>query len=472
MALAGASGHIGQEVLRALAMRHDVVALTRSPARARVGDPELPVRWRHCDFLARSDLAAALTGVRFLVYLVHARLPSARLDQLRSDDLDLLLADTFAGAAAHHGVEQIVCLQGPRRCDGSRSADRGPRGDVVEALAAHGVPVTVLHAGLIVAPGGTMLRLLRDTVVRLPLVPVPGWASHRRQPIAATDVARAVDYCLGNTATHHGRFSIGGPELMDVPQLLSRVAEAFGRRPRIVTLRSLPAPLYAIALRCVSPASHPALVRAFVDDLSCDSIADDNPVQRFLQQPPATPLRDALGAGATAPVRDREALRRTLRREDDAWLRKARTVRSIQRYRCPPDRNARWLAETYFRWLSRLLRPFVVCETDPDEGSVSIMLRFPRLRLLELSLAPDHSGPDRRLYFITGGVLAARRPGSRGRMEFRDVAHGRYTIVAIHDYEPLLPWNLYHLTQAVAHGLVMRAFRRRVEGRRAAELES
>ena len=36
------------------------------------------------------------------------------------------------------------------------------------------------------------------------------------------------------------------------------------------------------------------------------------------------------------------------------------------------------------------------------------------------------------------------------------------TIVAIHDFEPYLPWNLYHATQAMVHGLVMAAFQRRV----------
>jgi nucleoside-diphosphate-sugar epimerase len=454
-------------VLRALTERHDVVALTRSPARARTGGAGLPVRWRHCDFLARSDVASVLGEVRVLVYLVHSRLPSARLDQLQCDDMDLLIADNFGRGAARNGLEQIICLQGPRSGVPASTTNRRQR-EVAECLGAHGVPVTVLHAGLVIAPNGTMLRLLRDTLVRMPVVPVPAWAAARKQPIAATDVARAIAFCLGNAESHGRGFAIGGPEVMDVPQVLDRIARAFGRRPRIVTTGFMPRALYRFLLRRFSPASHPALVRRFVDDLSCDTVADRNPVQRYLDGVGTTALGDALGRDAGQAGTDREALRRTLRREDDASLRDARTVRSIQRYRCPPGRDANWLARTYFRWLARFLWPFVVCEEGPGERSVSIALRFPRVHLLELTFRPEHSGPDRCLYFISGGVLASRRPGTRGRMEFRDVLGGRHTIVAIHDYEPLLPWNLYHLTQAVAHAFVMARFRRHLARRKGA----
>lgn len=142
-------------------------------------------------------------------------------------------------------------------------------------------------------------------------------------------------------------------------------------------------------------------------------------------------------------------------------MHKARTVRSIQRYERLLERDARWLATTYFRWLPRFLWPFVLCEEDAG-GSVSICIRFPRLVLLRLARQADRSGPGREMFFIVGGLLASRRAESRGRMEFRDVLGGRYTIVAIHDFEPYLPWNFYHATQAVAHGFVMRAFRRHV----------
>jgi hypothetical protein len=89
-----------------------------------------------------------------------------------------------------------------------------------------------------------------------------------------------------------------------------------------------------------------------------------------------------------------------------------------------------------------------------------VQVRGLGLTLLELVLQPDRSTPDRRMYFITGGLLASGSRNRLGRMEFHDVLGGRYTIIAIHDFAPALPWNLYQATQATAHGFVMRAFQR------------
>jgi hypothetical protein len=62
-------------------------------------------------------------------------------------------------------------------------------------------------------------------------------------------------------------------------------------------------------------------------------------------------------------------------------------------------------------------------------------------------------------------LLASSRRNLRGRIEFHDVLAGRFTIIAIHDYAPSLPWNVYHATQAAAHGFVMAAFQRRMKRR-------
>jgi hypothetical protein len=47
-----------------------------------------------------------------------------------------------------------------------------------------------------------------------------------------------------------------------------------------------------------------------------------------------------------------------------------------------------------------------------------------------------------------------------GWLEFRQVAHRRYTLAAIHGFVPALPWLLYILTQAPLHAWVMHAFGR------------
>ena len=100
-----------------------------------------------------------------------------------------------------------------------------------------------------------------------------------------------------------------------------------------------------------------------------------------------------------------------------------------------------------------------ICEVD-ETGTCRIFNRFPRLNLLTLSFQPSHSSPDRRMYFITGGLLHKEHDELKPRFEFRDVLNGRYTIAAIHDFRPRLPWGFYSLTQAVIHLIAMRTFQK------------
>jgi hypothetical protein len=99
------------------------------------------------------------------------------------------------------------------------------------------------------------------------------------------------------------------------------------------------------------------------------------------------------------------------------------------------------------------------CETD-EQRRRRIVIRLPRLLLLELTLRQQDNRADCVVYDITGGLLARGQVGGWPRLEFRDVLGGRYTVIAIHDFAPRLPWFVYRATQATIHLGVMRAFQR------------
>jgi len=459
LVIAGASGSMGTALCRELANEYDILAVTHLEARAKNPIPDLPVTWRHCDMFSRSEMAEALDGADYAIYLIHTRLASARLDQAQCEDMELIIADNFAIAARMGGVRQIICLRGLLPPGALEPDITRRRNEVVEALQASGTPVTVIRASLVVAPGSTAVNLIASQVARGRFVPVPAWARSRKQPIALPDLLRAIRQCLGRPAEYAGSFEIGGPTVTHWRQILQQTAELLGRRPRFLSLPWLSPRVYAWWLRVRSPATHPATIRLLVDDLQHDSVACDNPLQRIVAagaRDPREAIRPYLATGdRTALVNPRAPILRVY----EAHLREARSVRSIQRMRLPVGRNATWMADTYFRWLESFLWPFVKCTSD-DSGSVRVQIRGLPLALLELSFRPDHSAADRRMYFITGGLLASGTRNLKGRMEFHDVLDGRYTIIAIHDFAPSLPWNIYQATQAAAHGFVMRAFQR------------
>jgi uncharacterized protein YbjT (DUF2867 family) len=459
--IAGATGSIGTALCRDLCDDYHVVVLTHLRETVDRPDIDLRVEWRVCDWFSRTDFESAMEGADYGFFLVHTRLPSARLDQAQCDDMDVLVADNFARAAGRCGVRQILCLRNMMRREHMPEAVWQRRNEIPETLAAYGTPVTVLRASLIVAPGSTAVNLIAGLVRRAPVLLVPPWAMRPTQPIAIQDVLRAFRYCLGRPATFDRQFDIGGPAVTDLARVMTSAAEALGRRPRVVRLRWLPPWLFSLLLRLTSPATHPALIRLMLKDLRYEAVAvaADNPVQRAIE-PGSRSALSALdpylrGPSTALPENPRRAMLGRYR----AKLRQSRQVRSIQRLRLPPGRDARWVARRYFHWLPRFVGPLVRCDIDAD-GSYRVRLRWPRVALLTLSFQPAHSDSNRRMYFITGGLLASGSRNVRGRMEFRDVLGGRYTIVAIHEFAPSLPWNFYHATQAMAHGLVMRAFQR------------
>jgi uncharacterized protein YbjT (DUF2867 family) len=459
LAVAGASGSIGTALCRELADAYEITALTRSLARSKVQDADMPLTWKFCDFFSMRSVEEALSGADYAVYLIHPRIASARLDQAASEDMDLLVADNFARAAKKKGIKQILYL-GSLMPEGDITSPLiRSRQEIVEVLASHGTPVTTLRASLIIGPGSSVINLLANIIGRAPFVIIPRWALTRKQPIALPDVLRAVRLCLGKKESYGNEYDIGGKAIMNFRELVEKSEELLGKKKIVLTLPFFPRRLYYWWVRLLDWNAHPGLVRLFVEALQYNVTVKSNPLQDML-------LRDAVpGRQGIEPYLEKEDKklppnpRSVFQERENADLLMQSRVRSIQRLRLPRGQNAAWVADYYFPWLSRFLRSFVLCEID-GKGSCRIYVRFPRLHIMELTFHPEHSTPGRRMYFITGGLLARVLGSSGARLEFRDILGSRFTIAAIHDFRPYLPWFFYIATQSVIHKFVMRAFQK------------
>lgn len=456
VAIAGATGFVGQALRGKLVTEgFRVVGLTRSPTRAGIEDPS-GVEWRHCDLFSVRQITEALDGVDYAIYLVHSMLPSARLTQASFADLDLLLADNFARAAEARSLKQILYLGGIRPPDADHSAHIASRLEVEQTLACRSVPVTALRAGIILGPGGSSMRILVRLVRRLPAMVLPSWTRSMSAPIAIEDVIRATLVCLGNPDSFGESYDIGGPEPMSYREMMVRTARVLGKR---VPMFGVPLVSPGLSKRWVSvvTGSSYALVGPLVESLRHSVLPRDNALQAKLL-PNAVPFDTALKQSVDSEGRPADDPRRMLRSGDDARLRKARTVRSVQRMPLPPGASAEWVADEYMRWLPRFVWPFLTVRTHG--GVIRFELRLFGWSLLELTRAPERSSEDRQQFLISGGLLARVDPNLRGRFEFREVLGRQRIIAAIHDFQPALPWYVYNSTQALVHLVVMRGFGR------------
>jgi uncharacterized protein YbjT (DUF2867 family) len=450
VAVAGASGFVGRALLALLAERCAVVALSRRPPDSKrapsgvaipVGAPPAPgVVWRRCDLFSLLDTEAALAGCDVAIYLVHSMLPAARLVQGRFEDLDLLLADDFARAAARAGVRRIIYLGGlvpegdPR--DTALSAHLRSRLEVERALASHGAAVTAVRAGLVVGRGGSSLDIMLRLVARLPLMVCPAWTGTRTQPIALDDVVAILVHCVEDEATAGRVCEVGGPDVLSYRDMMRETARVLGLRRLFVPVPFFTPQLSRLWVTLVAGAPW-QLVAPLVESLRHPMVVRDGWLQRRMQRP-GTPFARALEnvVRADAPA-------------------SPSTACSVQRLPLPARFAANDLAHEYVRWLPRLLRPFIA--VDFDGSRCAIRWRGVAQPLLALSLRAD--GSDRALFAVTGGLLAGARVGTP-RLEFRVVDEGTCALAALQDFHPRLPWWLYARTQARTHAFVMARFGR------------
>lgn len=452
VAVAGASGFVGTALLPVLTEDFDVVALRRTPSASVPG-----VRWRQCDLFSMLQTERALEGADYAVYLVHSMLP-ARLTQARFEDMDFILADNFARSAARAGVKQIIYLGGIIPDDARLSRHLASRLEVERVLAARGVPVTSLRAGLIVGPQGSSFRMVARLVKRSPVLLCPHWTRSMTQPVGLRDVVKLLRFCVGREEMYGRAFDLGGPEVMTYVDLMRRTAERLGKKRWIVALPFMPTRLSVLGIRLVTGA-HRELVAPLVESLRHAMVAHSPTMQAragIEAQSFDEALDEALPAEQAVPAEaDDHLARRHVHSEQGLY------VCSIQRLPLPPGYDANWVAQEYARWLPSLFK-FVLRVTVDEHLNLAFRVSGVRRPLLELSYSSNRSSADRPLYYITGGLLAHKDDTRDGRaparLEFRESPDRRSVLAAIFNYRPSLPWWFYRVTQAPMHLLVMKLF--------------
>ena len=451
LVIAGATGFVGHAVAERLAQRFEVTGLTRGRREARGAWTKLVT----CDLFSLKDVERAFAGARYVAYLVHSMLPSARLVQGSFADLDLICADNVGRAAAKLGVEQIVYLGGLIPEDDAELSDHlRSRREVELALGAHGVAVTTLRAGIVIGPHGSSFEIMTRLVKRLPAMVLPSWTERLCQPVDLGTVAASVDHVTGRRSAYGQTYDLGGPDVLRYRDMLAIVGEELGATRRTVPVPFVSPRISRLWVSTITGAPR-TLVKPLVESLRHDMVCRDRRLQVEAELP-GLAFREAVRAALAAERGSGEQPQAYA----PAPAAPVTGVRSVQRIALPPGRDAEWAAHEYMRWLPHGAWPMRVA-VDRDHRLTRFFLRPFKAALLELDFARDRSASDRQLFYVTGGSLA--RSHTRGRLEFRVTPDGAHLLTAIHDFMPKLPWWLYRASQAFVHRYVMWRFGRHLQ---------
>ncbi len=294
----GATGFIGARLAAGLAdAGWTVRCLVRDGSRAR----DLERRGfevHEGDALRPEALEEAGRDVEVAYYLIHAMGRGARGDFATRERA---AAEAFARMAAREGIVRVIYLGGLGE---PHSRHLRSRHGTARTLAEHGPPLTYFRAGMVVGAGSESYRTLRYLVERLPAMIAPAWLKVPTQPIAIDDVLAYLTAAPDEAESAGREIQIGGPSVLAYGEMLDRMAEALGRRPR----PKLPVPLLtprlsSLWIGLVTPVDA-GVARPLIEGLSTTTIVTDTSGAELFD---------------VAPMPFEEALRRAVA-DDDATV--------------------------------------------------------------------------------------------------------------------------------------------------------
>jgi uncharacterized protein YbjT (DUF2867 family) len=136
-------------------------------------------------------------------------------------------AQNFADAARRAGVRRIVYLGGLVPARARPSPHLASRLEVEEILLAGAPESVALRASIVIGARSRSFRFLVRLVERVPVMLLPGWHSHRTQPIDARDVLEFLVAAGGSEAVD-GPLSldIAGPDVLTYGEIVERIRDS------------------------------------------------------------------------------------------------------------------------------------------------------------------------------------------------------------------------------------------------------
>lgn len=449
IAIAGASGFVGRHLIAELIKNDPELEIRALSRKSNTDDNCQQVKWIKADLFSVLDIEKALEGCDLAFYLVHSMNPSAHLDQASFEDYDLILADNFGRACAKKGIKQVFYLGGLVSRNEILSAHLKSRIEVEQTLSQYVEQTTIFRSALILGHGGSSFHILMNLLIRAPILICPWWTQLPTGPVSIQQVCKAMTISLNDKSYWGKSYDLGSSNQLSYLEILKLSAKYLGLKRYFIMTRFTFARAAMIAVKLVSGAPK-NLVYPLVLSLKNKMVPDAQAQFKhpnYQLETVETSLKQAIRETVAKPHRF------------DARPPQRKTVRSVQRMLLPDQMNAKHAAIEYMAWLPWALRPFIGVKVQKHD--VFFYLFSLKFTLLHLVWSPERSEDDRQLFYIKGGMLAARQ--ERGRLEFREALKKKYMLAAIHDFAPALPWYAYICSQAIIHLIVMKLFRRHLK---------
>lgn len=269
--LTGVTGYIGSRLAPLLLEAgHTVYALVRNKERIR-DKRIIPVVG---DF-SKGTLSFP-NEIDAAYYFIHSMARSSETFA----EMDRKIARDFIESITKTRCKQIIYLTGLVH-DQHLSKHLSSRKEVEEILRLSAIPVTSLHAGIIIGSGSASYEIIRDLVEKLPIMVAPRWVNNQCQPIAISDVLDYLFKVLDNPDCTGKSFDIGGPEVLSYKQMLLGYAKKRKLHRLILSVPFLTPRLSSYWLFFITSTSYP-LAKALVDSLKNNAVCKNREITTII----------------------------------------------------------------------------------------------------------------------------------------------------------------------------------------------
>jgi uncharacterized protein YbjT (DUF2867 family) len=276
----GASGYVGGRLVPELLARGYQVRVM-----LRAASPEYYERWPQveaveADALYLDPLTRALEDIHTAYYLIH----SLGLGAKGFAKADLQAAANFRKAAEKAHVRHVIYLGGLGNADTRLSDHLKNRMEVAEELGRGKVPLTTLRAAVIIGSGSASYELIHHLVRKVPIIPIPYWATTRCQPLAIRDVIKYLVGVLETPETMGGTFDIGGKDVLTYESMLKILGTLLDKRRIFFRCPLSYIGLYAYVVSLLTPVPA-SITHCLMEGLKNAVVCQNAAIQQYLPFP-------------------------------------------------------------------------------------------------------------------------------------------------------------------------------------------
>ena len=294
--LTGATGFVGQEVLRQLrGAGHSIRILARNPAAPRAQD----AKSRHAvevhpgDITDAGSLAGACNGMAAVIHLIGIISESGRstFENIHTRGTQNLIA-----AAQNAGTRRFLQMSALGTRPGAVSRYHQTKWAAEQSVRASALDHTIFRPSLIYGPHDHFVNLFATIARFSPIVPVLGRRGARFQPVPVEVVAKAFVQALVTPETIGKTYDLCGPDTLTLSEILDSILEVTHRKRLELRVPAGLAWAQAALLEQVYPkllGRAPPLNRDQLIMLGEDHLGDPGPANALLGLP-QTPFREGI----------------------------------------------------------------------------------------------------------------------------------------------------------------------------------